>query len=113
MALGMVDRSRILLCFLTFLCLSFNPLTALLRWGGAHDSDQHPSSGSGRSVLSLESGGWRPPVPPHEWAVVEERACGQTAQLLTRSQRALAVTLACLLLVGAGISCNLQVTEQT
>ncbi|EPQ04204.1 Sterol regulatory element-binding protein 2 [Myotis brandtii] len=60
MALGMVDRSRILLCFLTFLCLSFNPLTTLLRWGGAHDSDLHPSSGSGRSVLSLESGsgGW-------------------------------------------------------
>lgn len=66
MALGMVDRSRILLCFLTFLCLSFNPLTALLRWGGARDSDQHPSSGSGRSVLSLESGGWTPLVPPHE-----------------------------------------------
>ncbi|XP_039719255.1 sterol regulatory element-binding protein 2 [Pteropus medius] len=59
-ALGMVDRSRILLCFLTFLCLSFNPLTALLQWGGAHDSDQHPYSGSGRSILSLESGsgGW-------------------------------------------------------
>ncbi|XP_060045034.1 sterol regulatory element-binding protein 2 isoform X2 [Erinaceus europaeus] len=59
-ALGMVDRSRILLCFLTFLCLSFNPLTALLQWGGAHDSDQHAYSGSGRSILSLESGsgGW-------------------------------------------------------
>uniref|UniRef100_A0A673VE91 Sterol regulatory element-binding protein 2 n=2 Tax=Suricata suricatta TaxID=37032 RepID=A0A673VE91_SURSU len=59
-ALGMVDRSRILLCFLTFLCLSFNPLTALLRWGGAPSADQHPSSGSGRSILSLESGsgGW-------------------------------------------------------
>nr|XP_017824731.3 sterol regulatory element-binding protein 2 isoform X1 [Callithrix jacchus] len=59
-ALGMVDRSRILLCVLTFLCLSFNPLTSLLQWGGAHDSDQHPNSGSGRSVLSFESGsgGW-------------------------------------------------------
>ncbi|XP_045728371.3 sterol regulatory element-binding protein 2 isoform X1 [Mirounga angustirostris] len=59
-ALGMVDRSRILLCVLTFLCLSFNPLTALLQWGGAHSSDQHPYSGSGRSILSLESGsgGW-------------------------------------------------------
>uniref|UniRef100_A0A2K6UP49 Sterol regulatory element-binding protein 2 n=1 Tax=Saimiri boliviensis boliviensis TaxID=39432 RepID=A0A2K6UP49_SAIBB len=59
-ALGMVDRSRILLCVLTFLCLSFNPLTSLLQWGGAHDSDQHPHSGSGRSVLSLKSGsgGW-------------------------------------------------------
>lgn len=55
-ALGMVDRSRILLCVLTFLCLSFNPLTALLQWGGAHDADQHPHSGPGRSMLSLESG---------------------------------------------------------
>nr|XP_010958524.1 sterol regulatory element-binding protein 2 [Camelus bactrianus] len=59
-ALGMVDRSRILLCVLTFLCLSFNPLTALLQWGGAHDLDQHPHAGSSRSMLSLESGsgGW-------------------------------------------------------
>ncbi|XP_004642637.1 sterol regulatory element-binding protein 2 [Octodon degus] len=59
-ALGMVDRSRILLCVLTFLGLSFNPLTTLLQWGGAQDSDQHPYSGSSRSVLSLESGpgGW-------------------------------------------------------
>ncbi|XP_012590565.1 PREDICTED: sterol regulatory element-binding protein 2 [Condylura cristata] len=57
-ALGMVDRSRILLCVLTFLCLSFNPLTTLLRWGGARDADPHPHSG--RSILSLESGsgGW-------------------------------------------------------
>uniref|UniRef100_H0XBU9 Sterol regulatory element-binding protein 2 n=1 Tax=Otolemur garnettii TaxID=30611 RepID=H0XBU9_OTOGA len=59
-ALGMVDRSRILLCVLTFLCLSFNPLTSLLQWGGSSDSDQHTYSGSGRSVLSFESGsgGW-------------------------------------------------------
>nr|XP_020023784.1 sterol regulatory element-binding protein 2 isoform X2 [Castor canadensis] len=59
-ALGMVDRSRILLCLLTFLGLSFNPLTSLLQWGGAHNADQHPYSGSGRSVLSFESGsgGW-------------------------------------------------------
>lgn len=55
-ALGMVDRSRILLCFLTFLCLSFNPLTVLLRWGGAGDAEQHPYTGSGRSILSLEAG---------------------------------------------------------
>lgn len=65
-ALGMVDRSRILLCVLTFLGLSFNPLTSLLQWGGAHDTDQHPSSGSSRSVLSLESGptGWLDWVMP-------------------------------------------------
>lgn len=60
-ALGMVDRSRILLCLLTFLGLSFNPLTSLLQWGGAHNADQHPYSGSGRSVLSFESGRWGNP----------------------------------------------------
>ncbi|XP_075409767.1 sterol regulatory element-binding protein 2 [Tenrec ecaudatus] len=56
MALGMVDRSRILLCFLTFLCLSFNPLMVLLRLGGTRDTDPHPYAGSGRSILSFESG---------------------------------------------------------
>ncbi|XP_006866925.1 PREDICTED: sterol regulatory element-binding protein 2 [Chrysochloris asiatica] len=55
-ALGMVDRSRIFLCFLTFLCLSFNPLTSLLQWGGSRDSDPYPHSGSSRSILSFESG---------------------------------------------------------
>lgn len=54
-ALGMVDRSRILLCFLTFLCLSFNPLTSLLQWRGTHDTSQHTSPGSSRTMLSLES----------------------------------------------------------
>uniref|UniRef100_A0A5F8GHC9 Sterol regulatory element-binding protein 2 n=1 Tax=Monodelphis domestica TaxID=13616 RepID=A0A5F8GHC9_MONDO len=59
-ALGMVDRSRILLCALTCLCLSFNPLTSLLQWGGAHDAGPQPAGGSGRSILSLDSGagGW-------------------------------------------------------
>ncbi|XP_028934706.1 sterol regulatory element-binding protein 2 [Ornithorhynchus anatinus] len=59
-ALGMVDRSRILLCALTFLCLSFNPLTSLLEWGRAHGSGKRAYSGSGRSILSFESGagGW-------------------------------------------------------
>lgn len=85
MALGMVDRSRILLCFLTFLCVSFNPLTALLRWGGAHDPDQHPSSGSGRSVLSLESGGWSPLC--HHMSGLSGRSgpVGRLLSLLTRS----------------------------
>ncbi|KAM8980976.1 sterol regulatory element-binding protein 2 isoform X1 [Sarcophilus harrisii] len=57
-ALGMVDRSRILLCVLTCLCLSFNPLTALLERGGAHSSGQ--SAPAGRSILSFDSGagGW-------------------------------------------------------
>ncbi|XP_027309718.2 sterol regulatory element-binding protein 2 isoform X2 [Anas platyrhynchos] len=59
-ALGMVDRSRILLCALTFLCLSFNPLTSLLDARGSPESDSLVRHGSGRSVLTIESdaGGW-------------------------------------------------------
>ncbi|XP_025894044.1 sterol regulatory element-binding protein 2 [Nothoprocta perdicaria] len=59
-ALGMVDRSRILLCALTFLCLSFNPLTSLLDARGASESDSLVRHGSGRNVLTIESdaGGW-------------------------------------------------------
>ncbi|OXB57030.1 hypothetical protein ASZ78_000599 [Callipepla squamata] len=59
-ALGMVDRSRILLCALTFLCLSFNPLTSLLDAQGSPESDSLAHHGSGRNVLTIESdtGGW-------------------------------------------------------
>ncbi|KAM7178789.1 sterol regulatory element-binding protein 2 isoform 3-T3 [Macrochelys suwanniensis] len=59
-ALGMVDRSRILLCALTFLCLSFNPLTSLLEGRGMLESDSPVHRGSGRNVLAIESGagGW-------------------------------------------------------
>ncbi|XP_006259032.1 sterol regulatory element-binding protein 2 isoform X1 [Alligator mississippiensis] len=59
-ALGMVDRSRILLCALTFLCLSFNPLTSLLEGRRTAESDSPVYHGSGRSVLTIESdsGGW-------------------------------------------------------
>ncbi|KAM9203094.1 sterol regulatory element-binding protein 2 isoform 2-T2 [Mergus octosetaceus] len=59
-ALGMVDRSRILLCALTFLCLSFNPLTSLLDARGSPESDSLVRHGSGRSMLTIESdaGGW-------------------------------------------------------
>uniref|UniRef100_A0A669Q4K2 Sterol regulatory element-binding protein 2 n=1 Tax=Phasianus colchicus TaxID=9054 RepID=A0A669Q4K2_PHACC len=59
-ALGMVDRSRILLCALTFLCLSFNPLTSLLDARGSPESDSLTRHGSGRSMLTIESdaGGW-------------------------------------------------------
>ncbi|KAF6121920.1 sterol regulatory element binding transcription factor 2 [Phyllostomus discolor] len=37
-----------------------SPLLDEAKWGGSRDSDQHPYSGSGRSMLSLESGagGW-------------------------------------------------------
>lgn len=55
-ALGMVDRSRILLCALTFLCLSFNPLTSLLNARGTSESDSLVHHGSGRNVLTIESG---------------------------------------------------------
>ncbi|KFR11030.1 Sterol regulatory element-binding protein 2, partial [Opisthocomus hoazin] len=59
-ALGMVDRSRILLCALTFLCLSFNPLTSLLDARGTPESESLVRHGSGRNVLTIESdaGGW-------------------------------------------------------
>uniref|UniRef100_A0A8D0GNT8 Sterol regulatory element-binding protein 2 n=1 Tax=Sphenodon punctatus TaxID=8508 RepID=A0A8D0GNT8_SPHPU len=59
-ALGMVDRSRMLLCALTFLCLSFNPLTSLLEGRGTSESDSPVHHGSGRSVLTIDSGagGW-------------------------------------------------------
>uniref|UniRef100_A0A8C0JGT7 Sterol regulatory element-binding protein 2 n=1 Tax=Chelonoidis abingdonii TaxID=106734 RepID=A0A8C0JGT7_CHEAB len=59
-ALGMVDRSRILLCALTFLCLSFNPLTSLLEGRGMPESNSAAHHGSGRNVLAIESGagGW-------------------------------------------------------
>lgn len=59
-ALGMVDRSRMLLCALTFLCLSFNPLTSLLEVQRTSDSDGPVHAGSGRSMLAIDtgSGGW-------------------------------------------------------
>uniref|UniRef100_A0A6J0T4N7 Sterol regulatory element-binding protein 2 n=1 Tax=Pogona vitticeps TaxID=103695 RepID=A0A6J0T4N7_9SAUR len=59
-ALGMVDRSRMLLCALTFLCLSFNPLTSLLEVQRTSDPDGPVHTGSGRSVLAIDtgSGGW-------------------------------------------------------
>uniref|UniRef100_A0A8D0C8Q2 Sterol regulatory element-binding protein 2 n=1 Tax=Salvator merianae TaxID=96440 RepID=A0A8D0C8Q2_SALMN len=59
-ALGMVDRSRMLLCALTFLCLSFNPLTSLLEGQKTSDSDGSVRHGSGRSILARDPGssGW-------------------------------------------------------
>uniref|UniRef100_A0A8C3TNS8 Sterol regulatory element-binding protein 2 n=1 Tax=Catharus ustulatus TaxID=91951 RepID=A0A8C3TNS8_CATUS len=59
-ALGMVDRSRILLCALTFLCLSFNPLTSLLDGRGTPEPDSLVRHGSGRNMLTIESdaAGW-------------------------------------------------------
>uniref|UniRef100_A0A8C8VEV5 Sterol regulatory element-binding protein 2 n=1 Tax=Pelusios castaneus TaxID=367368 RepID=A0A8C8VEV5_9SAUR len=65
--LGMVDRSRILLCALTFLCLSFNPLTSLLEGREMSEADSPVHHGSGRSMLAIDSGtgswfGWVMPT---------------------------------------------------
>nr|XP_033785246.1 sterol regulatory element-binding protein 2 isoform X2 [Geotrypetes seraphini] len=55
--LGMLDRSRILLCFLTFLCLSFNPLTSLVQRGWASYPEKSARHGSGRTILGIEMPG--------------------------------------------------------
>ncbi|KAM4651534.1 sterol regulatory element-binding protein 2 isoform 2-T2 [Discoglossus pictus] len=59
--LGMMDRSRMLLCTMTFLCLSFNPLTSLLHREGGQYSDK-TVHGTGRTMLGIEmsglSGSW-------------------------------------------------------
>lgn len=52
--LGMLDRSRMLLCVLTFFCLSFNPLTSLID-GRNHEAEGSLHHGSGRRVLGFES----------------------------------------------------------
>nr|XP_014353985.1 PREDICTED: sterol regulatory element-binding protein 2 [Latimeria chalumnae] len=52
--LGMLDRSRVLLCTLTFLCLSFNPLTSLLE-GGAPQGQEALHHRSGRSMLGFNT----------------------------------------------------------
>ncbi|XP_078388179.1 sterol regulatory element-binding protein 2 isoform X2 [Cetorhinus maximus] len=58
--LGMLDSSRILLCTITFLCLSFNPLTLLFE-RRAHSATVEDSGHYGRSMLGIESAdskGW-------------------------------------------------------
>ncbi|KAM5148620.1 sterol regulatory element-binding protein 2 isoform 2-T2 [Mantella aurantiaca] len=60
--LGMMDRSRMLLCAMTFLCLTFNPLTSLLHPESAEHSERTMQHGSGRTMLGIEvsglSGSW-------------------------------------------------------
>ncbi|XP_062999304.1 sterol regulatory element-binding protein 1 isoform X2 [Elgaria multicarinata webbii] len=52
-SLGMLDRSRLALCAFVCLCLSFNPLSSLLRGSGSMSpSDITGSGGSGRSILA-------------------------------------------------------------
>ncbi|XP_053325024.1 sterol regulatory element-binding protein 2 isoform X1 [Spea bombifrons] len=61
-ALGMLDRSRMLLCAMTFLCLSFNPLTSLLPSEDGQKPDITMQHGTGRSMLGIDmsglSGSW-------------------------------------------------------
>lgn len=56
---GLLDRSRLALCTLVFLCLSYNPLASLLGSGGAPSSLDATSiyHGPGRSVLGTEGRG--------------------------------------------------------
>ncbi|KAM9325587.1 sterol regulatory element-binding protein 2 [Gastrophryne carolinensis] len=60
--LGMMDRSRMLLCAMTFLCLTFNPLTSLLHPESGEHSDKAMQHGTGRTMLGIEvsglSGSW-------------------------------------------------------
>ncbi|KAM8798391.1 LOW QUALITY PROTEIN: sterol regulatory element-binding protein 1 [Eudromia elegans] len=50
---GMLDRSRMALCAFVFLCLSFNPLAALLRGAGTPAPAHSPSgTGPGRSIMA-------------------------------------------------------------
>lgn len=55
---GMLDRSRLALCALVFLCLTCNPLASLFGWSIRTPSDAtgtHRSSG--RNVLEAEGRG--------------------------------------------------------
>ncbi|KAK1331753.1 hypothetical protein QTO34_009728 [Cnephaeus nilssonii] len=70
---GLLDRSRLALCTLVFLCLSCNPLASLLgSWALPGLSDATSTrQGSGRSMLGTEDGGgpgWAPRLlPPLVW----------------------------------------------
>ncbi|VCW69777.1 unnamed protein product [Gulo gulo] len=70
---GMLDRSRLALCALVFLCLSCNPLASLLgNWGLPSPSDVSSTyHGPGRNMLGAESRdgpGWAPwLLPPLVW----------------------------------------------
>ncbi|MGH0187983.1 UNVERIFIED_CONTAM: hypothetical protein FKN15_027103 [Acipenser sinensis] len=58
-SLGVPDRSRVLLCALTFLCLSFNPLSSLLGGRGSSlgSSPGEGPHGSGRTMLGIQNAG--------------------------------------------------------
>ncbi|XP_059420336.1 sterol regulatory element-binding protein 2-like isoform X3 [Carassius carassius] len=52
-SLGVLDRSRLLLCTLTFLCVSLNPLPSLL--GSEESAGLTAAHGSSRSLFSLSA----------------------------------------------------------
>ncbi|KAG8436470.1 hypothetical protein GDO86_007530 [Hymenochirus boettgeri] len=56
--LGMMDRSRMLLCTMTFLCLSFNPLTSLLHSESGDYADRAVQHRPGRTMLGFEMSGF-------------------------------------------------------
>ncbi|XP_070251054.1 sterol regulatory element-binding protein 1 isoform X1 [Myotis yumanensis] len=84
---GLLDRSRLALCVLLFLCLSCNPLASLLGgWalpGRLDTTSTH--QGSGRSVLGTEDRegpGWAPRLlPPLVWLTNGLLALGSLALL--------------------------------
>ncbi|XP_059524339.1 sterol regulatory element-binding protein 1 isoform X2 [Myotis daubentonii] len=84
---GLLDRSRLALCALLFLCLSCNPLASLLgSWalpGPLDATSTH--QGSGRSVLGTEDRegpGWAPRLlPPLVWLTNGLLALGSLALL--------------------------------
>ncbi|EPQ10138.1 Sterol regulatory element-binding protein 1 [Myotis brandtii] len=84
---GLLDRSRLALCALLFLCLSCNPLASLLgSWalpGPLDTTSTH--QGSGRSVLGTEDRegpGWAPRLlPPLVWLTNGLLALGSLALL--------------------------------
>ncbi|XP_006901264.1 PREDICTED: sterol regulatory element-binding protein 1 [Elephantulus edwardii] len=84
---GLLDRSRLALCALIFLCLSCNPLTSLL--GGRSFSSPPDSTsvyhGTGRSMLGTEGRdvpGWAHwLLPPLVWLVNGLLALGSLALL--------------------------------
>ncbi|XP_012581650.1 PREDICTED: sterol regulatory element-binding protein 1 isoform X2 [Condylura cristata] len=68
---GMLDRSRLALCMLVFLCLSCNPLASLLGSWGLSGSSYATSIYHGRNMLGTKSRdgpGWAPwLLPPLVW----------------------------------------------
>ncbi|XP_078273978.1 sterol regulatory element-binding protein 1 isoform X2 [Rhinoraja longicauda] len=50
---GMLDRSRIVLCTFVFLCLSFNPLASLMGGSDIRSMENEEYHGAGRSMLGF------------------------------------------------------------